>query len=316
MNRFVERVLAGHRLGREDDLEQLLELDLEDLCQGADEIRRQLCGWDADLCALYNGRCGSCSEDCHFCAQSGHYHTQIRPHTFEPLEHILEAGRKTQAAGLRRFSLVTSGRGLHGEDLEWALEAYRALARECDLEVCASHGLQTVEEFRKMRQAGAVRCHANLETSRRFFPKVCSTHTYQDEVDNIHRAKQAGLQVCSGVILGMGESWEDRFDMALTLAGLEVDSIPLNMLSPIPGTPLAGAEPLGQDEVRRAVAIFRYLNPEACIRIAAGRSRFPDGGEILFRSGANAAITGGMLTTGGTGIREDIRMLTDLGYRL
>ena len=167
-----------------------------------------------------------------------------------------------------------------------------------------------------MKAAGGDRCHINLETSRRYFPHICTTHTYQDKVDNIRRAQAAGLEVCSGGILGMGETWEDRIDMALDLAALGIGSIPLNILRPIPGTPFGDLEPIPNEEVLRAVAIFRYLNPTAWIRMAAGRGQFSGGGAELFRSGANAAITGDMLTTTGTSMAGDTAMLLALGYQL
>ena len=201
-------------------------------------------------------------------------------------------------------------------ELEQALEAYARLHRESGLKLCASHGLQTEEEFRRMKEAGVERCHANLETSRRYFPQMCTTHTYEDKVTNIQRARAAGLEVCSGGILGMGETWEDRIDMALDLSELGVVSIPLNLLTPIPGTPLEEAEPLTEGDVFRSVAIFRLLNPTAWIRMAAGRRCFADGGRKLFRCGANAAITGDMLTTTGTGIAGDRAMLAQLGYEI
>ena len=167
-----------------------------------------------------------------------------------------------------------------------------------------------------MREAGVTRYHANLETSRRNFPNICTTHTYEDKQENIRRAQAAGLEVCSGGILGMGETWEDRLDMALDLSELGVVSIPLNLLTPIPGTPLEEAEPLTEGDVFRSVAIFRLLNPTAWIRMAAGRRRFADGGKMLFRCGANAAITGDMLTTTGTSMAGDRAMLLGLGYQV
>lgn len=167
-----------------------------------------------------------------------------------------------------------------------------------------------------MKAAGVDRIHANLETSRRYFPHICTTHTYQDKVDNIRRAQAAGLDVCSGGILGMGETWEDRIDMALDLAALGIGSIPLNILRPIPGTPFGDLELITNEEVLRAVAIFRYLNPTAWIRMAAGRGQFSGGGAELFRSGANAAITGDMLTTTGTSMAGDAAMFRALGYQL
>ena len=167
-----------------------------------------------------------------------------------------------------------------------------------------------------MREAGVTRYHANLETSRRNFPNICTTHTYEDKRENIRRAQAAGLEVCSGGILGMGETWEDRVHMAWDLAELGVVSIPLNLLTPIPGTPLERQPALEEEEVLRAVAIFRCLNPKAWIRMAAGRGRLSEGGQRLFRSGANAAITGDMLTTTGTGIAEDRAMFVRLGYQI
>ena len=165
-----------------------------------------------------------------------------------------------------------------------------------------------------MKEAGVERCHANLETSRRYFPQMCTTHTYEDKVTNIQRARAAGLEVCSGGILGMGESWEDRLDLAVSLAELEISSIPLNLLRPIPGTPYEGMEPISNEDVLRTVAFFRYINPTAWIRMAAGRGQFLDGGAELFRSGANAAITGDMLTTTGTSMAGDRAMMLGLGY--
>ena len=316
MERLAENLISGGRLGRGDDLGILLEMDLAALCRAADQVRRALCGDRAELCTIVNGRSGRCGEDCKFCAQSCHYHTGAEEYPFLPVREIVEEGRRNEAAGVRRYSIVTAGRGVHGAELDHALEAYRRLRAETGLALCASHGLQTEEEFRRLKEAGVTRYHANLETSRRNFPNICTTHTYEDKVENIRRAQAAGLEVCSGGILGMGETWEDRIDMALDLAELGVVSIPLNLLTPIPGTPMERLPPLTEEEVLRAVALFRLLNPTAWIRMAAGRGRFAGGGRTLFQAGANAAITGDMLTTTGTGIAGDRAMLTELGFVL
>ena len=316
MEKVAEKIAGGARLGRGDDLGQLVEMDLEELCRAADQVRRTFSGEQGELCTIVNGRSGRCSEDCRFCAQSCHYHTGAEEYPFLSVREIVEEGEKNEAAGAQRFSIVTAGRGLHGQELEQALEAYRRLKAKTRLELCASHGFQTEEEFQALKKAGVTRYHANLETSRRNFPNICSTHTYEDKLDNIRRAQAAGLEVCSGGILGMGETWEDRIDMALDLSELGVVSIPLNLLTPIPGTPLADMPPMTEGEILRSVAIFRLLNPTAWIRMAAGRGRFLDGGEILFRSGANAAITGDMLTTTGTGVAQDRALFAQLGYRL
>lgn len=316
MKKLAQEIIEGRRLGREDDLSVLLTGDLEELCAGADAIRRGLCGNKANLCSIVNGRSGRCGENCRFCAQSSHYRTHVEEYPFMKPEEIVAEARHNEAAGVHQFSIVTAGRGLKGADFELALEAYRRLKKESGIGLCASHGLQTEEEFRLLREAGVERYHANLETSRRYFPSVCTSHTYEDKVDNIRRAQRAGLEVCSGGIIGMGETWEDRIDMAVSLSELDVVSIPLNVLQPISGTPFAHLEPISDEDILRTVAMFRYINPMSWIRMAAGRGRFADGGAVLFKSGANAAITGDMLTTTGTSMAGDVAMFRRIGYEI
>lgn len=314
MQTLAAEIIQGRRLTRLDDLTPLLQAGLEDLCAGADQIRKALRGAGYELCTIINARSGRCGEDCKFCAQSCHHQTQAQEYPFLEAEEIVRQGKRDEAAGVQRYSLVTAGRAVTGPELDQALAAYRRLREETGLGLCASFGFQSVEDFRRLKEAGVTRYHANLETSRRNFPNICTTHSYQDKIDNIRRAKQAGLQICSGGIVGLGETWEDRLELALDLAELEVDSIPLNLLTPIPGTPLEGTPPLSVEEVRRIVAVFRYINPTAWIRMAAGRGRFVDGGAVLFRSGANSAITGDMLTTTGTNIAQDLDLMKQGGF--
>lgn len=309
-----QEIIRGRRLTRADDLSVFVTAPLDELAEGADRIRQALCGNRGDLCSIVNARSGRCGEDCRFCAQSCHYHTKIEEYPFLDAESIRKEFHTNRDGGVHRFSMVTAGRSLRGEDLEQALSAYRQLKQEGGMELCASHGLQTEEEFRRLKEAGVSRAHINLEACRRYFSQICSTHTYDDKLRNIARARAAGLEVCSGGIIGMGETWEDRLDLAVSLAELQIQSIPINVLRPIPGTPLGHLKPISNEDVRRTVAFFRYLNPTAFIRMAAGRGQFPDGGEILFRSGANSAITGDMLTTTGTSIAGDIQMFQKLGY--
>lgn len=189
------------------------------------------------------------------------------------------------------------------------------MGEKCErIRLCASHGLLTKEQFIALREAGVRRYHANIETSRRNFPNICTTHTFEDKIACIRAAKSAGLQVCSGGIIGMGETWEDRMDMALTLAELEVDSIPLNALIPIARTPFEELLPLTEEEILRTIIIFRFLNPTADIRLAAGRKLLAEGGKNAFFAGANAAITGDMLTTSGNRTKQDREMLTACGF--
>lgn len=312
--RIAQEIIDGRRLTREDDLSFFLISKKEDLYKGADEIRKSLCGNYVDLCSIINGRSGRCPEDCKFCAQSAHHCTNVKEYPFLSPEEILKDCKYHEEKKVPRYSIVTAGRDLDGEEFETALKAYEMMHKECDIELCASHGLMDLEDFVKLKEAGVKRYHANIETSKAFFPNICSTHTFEDKLEVIKRAKAAGLEVCSGGITGMGETFEDRIDMAFTLKELEIDSIPINVLRPVKGTPFENMEPLSEEEILRTIAMFRYINPEATVRFAAGRNSLPNSGEVVFSCGANAAITGDMLTTSGNNIDDDHEMLDRLGF--
>lgn len=314
---LAEKIIDGYRLTKEDDLSVLLTADLDELCTGADKIREKLCGNKVDLCSIINGRGGRCSENCKFCAQSAHHNTDCEEYGFLEQKTFMEGCAYASEQGVNRYSIVTAGRTMEGEDLEKAIAAYQVMHEAYpDMILCASHGLVKGEDLKRMKEAGVTMYHSNVETSEHFFPEICTTHTYEDKLNEIRLAKEAGMEVCSGGIFGMGETWQDRLDMAALLAELQVNSIPLNFLLPIKGTPLEDREKLTQEEIIRIVAIFRYLNPTAFIRIAAGRSYFEQGGEVLFRAGANATLTGDMLTTVGNNIAQDRDMLERLGFQL
>lgn len=313
---IAKEIIEGRRLEREEDLSFLMEEDLDSVCRGADEIRQKCCGSGVELCSIINGRSGRCGENCKFCAQSACYSARIDEYPFLEPEEILADCRNHEAKGVHRYSVVTAGRALTGQEMERALRAYRFMKENCNIELCASHGLLSQEDFGRLKAAGVTRYHANIETSRRNFPNICTTHTYDDKLEVIRRAKKAGLSVCSGGIIGMGENWEDRADMAFSLRELGIRSIPINILQPIPGTPLADMAPLSEEEILRTIAMFRYINPEAAVRLAAGRNRMEHSGLRVFRAGANAAITGDMLTTSGNRITDDIEMLTSMGFQL
>lgn len=317
MKRLAEEIIAGRRLTRQDDLSVLADADLDELSAGANEIRKVLCGNHVDLCTIINGRSGRCSEDCKFCAQSSHNHTGCEQYDMLDVETVLADCKEREAEGVHAYSIVTAGRTVKGADFEQLLEIYRKLHSQCGkIRLCASHGLLSTESFRRLQEAGVTRYHCNLETSRRNFPNICTTHTYEDKIREIHLAQEAGLIVCSGGIIGMGETWEDRLDMALSLAELGITSIPINALLPVKGTPFGELEPLTEDEIVRTMAMFRYLNPTAYVRMAAGRCYFPDGGRRLFQTGVNAAITGNMLTTVGNNTEQDRQMLTQMGFAI
>ena len=311
---LAEDIIKGRRLKRGEDLSFLLSEDLDELCAGADKIRKELCGNHVDLCSIINGRSGRCGEDCKFCAQSACHHAKVEEYPFLEPEEILEDCKRHEAKKVHRYSIVTAGRALTGAEMEKALRAYRAMKKECKVELCASHGLLSQEDFNRLKEAGVGRYHANIETSRRNFPNICTTHTYDMKIETLKKVKAEGMCACSGGIIGMGETWEDRLDMAISLAELGIDSIPINALMPIPGTPLENLPRLSEEDILRTIALFRYINPDANIRLAAGRALLTNDGEIAFKSGASATITGNMLTTVACAtIRSDRQMLTDLG---
>lgn len=312
--KLADEIIGGKRINRGDDTDFFISADIKPLCEGADRIRKYFCGNHVDLCSIINGKSGRCSENCRFCAQSAHNCTGINEYPFLDTETILNECKHNEEKGVHRFSIVTAGRTLSNDDFEKAFDVYSTLHEKTDMMLCGSHGLLTDEQFKKLRSAGVSRYHCNIETSRRNFPNICTTHTYEDKTACIKRALNAGFEVCSGGIIGMGETWEDRIDMAVSLAELGVSSIPINALMPIKGTPLEGLERLSEEDILRTVAIFRYIVPTADIRLAAGRDLMSECGKQAFLSGANSTITGDMLTTSGNDINGDVKMLSAMGF--
>lgn len=293
----------------------LTEAPLDLLCRAADEIRAHFCGNRFDLCTIVNGKCGRCSEDCKYCAQSAHYATACEEsYPLLSTEKIVEQAKHNAERGVLRYSIVTSGRRLSEAEIQQVCESIRAVRREAGIEVCVSFGLLSEADFKKVKEAGASRVHCNLESSERYFPQVCTTHTYADKVKTLRAAKRAGLEICSGGIMGLGETMEDRIDMVFAARELGVKSVPVNVLNPIPGTPYEKNPVLTGDEVRRIVGIFRFIIPDAAIRLAGGRGLFGDKGEKCFAGGANAAISGDMLTTAGITVETDMALLEEMGY--
>ena len=311
-----DKILRGKWIGREEAL-RLAEEPLEELRQAADEIRRKVCGSGFDLCTIVNAKCGRCSEDCRYCAQSAHYRTACEEsYPLLSTQELLEDARRNAQQGVLRYSIVTSGRRLSEEEVEQACESIRRIRAEVPIEVCVSFGLLDEVQFRKIKAAGASRVHCNLESSARYFPSVCTTHTYEEKIRTLQAAKRAGLSICPGGILGLGETMEDRIDMVLTARELGVKSIPVNLLNPIPGTPYENRVPLDNEEACRCVALFRFLIPDASIRLAGGRGLLGDKGEACFLSGANAAISGDMLTTAGITVETDMELLRSSGFEV
>ena len=310
------RVINGYEVTKEDAL-LLANEDLESLCSAANQLRIHFCGNAFDICAIINGKSGRCSEDCKYCAQSSYYNTQSAEYPLMEKEAIQTDAKRNAQSGILRYSVVTSGRSLSDQELDNVCKSYGSIVEEkINISLCASHGLLTFEQFVKLKDAGVTRYHNNLETSRRFFPQVCTTHSYDDKVSAIKSAQMAGLEVCSGGIMGLGETMEDRIDMALDLRFLGIQSVPINILNPIKDTPFEHLTLLTADEVRRIAAIFRFILPQSFIRLAGGRGLLADKGRSIFMSGANAAISGDMLTTSGISVHDDLKMLEELGFQV
>ena len=310
---LTQKIIDGFRFKRGDDLSFFLTAPLAELQQGAHELQEHFCGKHIDFCTILNGRSGRCGENCKYCAQAACHSTGIDEYDFLPKEEIIANAKANQDAGANRFAIVTSGRALKGRDFEKALDAYREMKETLTIDLCASHGLLDEEQFQALHDAGVTSYHHNIETSRRFFPEICTSHTYEDRIHTIKIAQKAGFCVCSGGIIGMGETWEDRLDMAISLSELGIESIPINALMAIPGTGMENRPALPAEDILRTIAFFRFINPTANIRLAAGRKLLPENGATAFRTGASASITGNMLTTSGTTIVEDMAMLKKLG---
>ncbi len=315
ITQLKEKIYHGQTVTKEEAL-ALYKAPLAPLTAAADEIRRRFCGNRFDLCAIVNAKSGRCGEDCKFCAQSSRYPTEIVAYPLLSQREIISAANAEEQAGVKHFAVVTSGKSLPAREIKKVCRSIEALKKETSLVLCASLGLLSDAQFKQLKAAGITRIHNNLETSRRFFPQICTSHSYDDKIKTISAARRNGLEVCSGGIFGLGETVEDRVELALTLRELEVKSVPLNILEPIPGTPLETVTLLSEEEVRRMVAVFRFLLPAALLRLAGGRGNLKDKGRACFSGGANAAITGDMLTTKGISAATDFEMLKELGYEV
>lgn len=281
------------------------------LC-AADAARRRCFGNRVQLCAILNARSGACPEDCTFCAQSSHHRAKADVFPLLAEDRIASAYEEASRLPIRHFGVVTSGEAVDDEGVERVCRAIRARPGR-GVSWCASLGTVSPENLRALKAAGLRRFHHNLETALSFFSNICTTHGYAERLATVRAVKAAGLEVCSGGILGMGESLEQRVEFAAILLRESVDSIPLNFLIPILGTPLATRPPMAPLDILRAIAMFRLVNPRAEIRVCAGRVHLRDLQSMIFLGGANAMMIGPLLTVPGRRVEDDLRMLRDLG---
>lgn len=290
--------------------------EIYELLNIANKLRIEHRGSKVDLCSIVNAKSGACPEDCSFCAQSAHSRTDTKVYPLLEKEEILNAALSAKENEARRFCIVTSGDKASASELDRICDIVSEISR-MGLLPCATLGMLDEYQLSRLKDAGLHRYHHNLETSEAFFTEICTTHTYKDKLRTIDCAKSLGLSVCSGGIFGLGESWEDRIDMAFAIRDTGADSVPINFLSPIAGTPLGSKEALSPMEALKIIAIYRIIMPDREIRICGGRHSTLRGlVSHVFLAGADGLLIGNYLTTSGGNPAEDIYMIKDMGLEL
>jgi biotin synthase len=283
------------------------------IVHAAYQVRRHFHGNKVRIHVLQNAKSGACPEDCGFCSQSSKYQTPAETYPMMAVEELVEGARKAKAAGAWKYCMVTATRGPSTRDLDVICEATRQIKAEGGIKVCTSLGILTAEKAKRLAEAGVDRFNHNLETSKRHYSKMVSTHSYEDRVQTTQYAKQAGMDICSGGIIGLGEEMEDVIELCFALRRIGADSVPVNFLDPRPGTPMAGGSTVEPYYALRVLALFRFVHPEVDLRSAGGR-------EVTFRSlqplvlyMVNSIFTNGYLTTDGQGENADHQMIRDMG---
>jgi biotin synthase len=317
-NDLAERVLGGEPASAAEARAVLHapDDDLLALLNAAFRVRARHHGRDVRLHVLQNAKSGRCSEDCAFCSQSSRFETGVDTYRLQTVEELVEGARRAHAMGAVKYCMVTATRGPSQRDLDTVCEAVRRIKAEMNINVCTSLGLLKEGQAEQLAAAGVTRFNHNLESSERYYGELCSTHSWEERVTTVKRARAAGLEACCGGIMGMGESEDDRLELAFTLRALEVESIPVNFLDPRPGTPLGERARLSPQECLRILCMFRFVNPTRDIRIAGGREVNLRDLQALALWPANSLFVNGYLTTGGAGYERDVRMIEDAGFRV
>lgn len=294
-------------------INKLLKLPLAELIALANKTRQEHAGSKIELCSIMNAKSGLCAQDCRFCAQSARHKTGISTYPLKSKEEMLEAAQRAKEIGAHRFDIVTSGNRLSKKEVTLVAEAIRQIRQKVGIPMCASLGMLDIDDLLLLKKSGLSRYHHNIETSPNYFARISTTHTFSDRVKTIKAAKKSGLQVCSGGIIGLGEAMADRIDMALCLKKLDVDSVPINILVAIKGTPLENREPLSCMEAIRTIALFRIILKDKIIKVAAGReSVLKDFQAMAFMAGANGMLIGGYLTIRGREVADDWKLVREV----
>ncbi len=315
LDSIKENVLNGGTVTKAEAL-FLTTVNINKLGKAADEIRNRFCGNKFDMCAVMSVKGGRCSENCKFCSQSCVSKAEIPSFKVRETDFVNEDAMAHSGLGISHYCQVASGRKMNDEGINIICKNTEAIIENTDLTPCVSLGLLNKNDLIKLKNSGVKRVHNNLETGPAYFPKVCTSHTYEEKLETIRLIKECGLELCSGGIFGIGESWSDRIDMAFILREFKPESVPINMLNPVKGTPMEDRPVLLEEEVMRIICVYRFILPKAFIRLAAGRDYLEDGGELLFTNGCNATITGNMVTVKGISIKEDLSSIEKLGFDL
>jgi len=315
---LTNRIIGGGTLTPEEAvrLSETQGADVYDLFRAATRIKEQFVGTEVHLCSIINAKSGRCAEDCAFCAQSAHHSTDAPVYPLVQEERLLESARAAETNGSACFGIITSGTTVNDTELEQILTALRRIRQETTILPSCSLGIIDEETARKLKDAGMDTYHHNLETAASFFPSICTTHAYEDDVNTVRAVKKAGVKVCCGGIFGLGETAAQRVEMALTLKELDVDSVPINFLNPIEGTRLEGAANISAIDCLKTIAIYRMILPDKRITVCGGREKnLRDLQSWIFFAGANGTMIGNYLTTAGRNVDVDLTMFSDLGLK-
>jgi biotin synthase len=315
---LADKAIAGEILSREECLAVLHSPDREilDLLSATYRVRERFCGKRVHLHMLINAKSGLCPEDCHYCSQSRISTAEIERYPMVSIQKLLEGAKKAKEARCRRYCIVISTRGANEREMAFLTKAVRRIKEEVDIAICCSLGLLSQEKARALYEAGVEQLNHNLNTSERYYPEICTTHTYQDRLDTLQAARSVGLKLCSGAIFGQGESEEDIVDLTLALRELEPQSIPVNFLLPIEGTPFAHHKYIQPHDCLRILCLMRLVNPQQEIRVSAGREAHLRSLQPLALYAANSVFVSGYLTTPGQDYQETWQMIKDLGFEI
>lgn len=324
MKNFIEqlknRIIGGGEIKFEEAM-RLIEIqpgpDFDALLEAAREITFNFNSDEPGLCSLINAKSYLCGEDCGFCSQSVRFDTRVNRYKMMPTEEVVEAAKDFEKKGAHNFCVVTSGGELNEQEFEQVIEIYTRLKNETKMNLDGSLGFLTPERVKRLKDTGVRRFNDNLQSSREFYPKIVTTHTYDKRLETLKMLMEGGMEICSGGILGMGETREDRVKLAFELKPYAPHCLPMNILNPRPGTPLENVPTPEPVEMVKTIAVYRFIHPKANIKLAGGRevNLGPEYQEMALKGGANGLIVGGYLTTAGNPMKEDFEMLKRAGFQ-